>query len=173
MIRNLTRLALVCLLVVVAGPAWADTIQLKQSNGTITPLGGDGSAANVTIKSLFPGEDTANNALAVEGAAVRSTTVMSAVTTNTTTTAVALPIGVKTLYGQVVCSSGACVQTQAIYGDIDNDAANGILLCTLTLSGTTRAQDACAPMSANFSYYYVITKATSGTAAAGAIYAKY
>ena len=80
--------------------------------------------------------------------------------------------GIKSIYGQVV-GTGAVTQTQAIYGDIDSDAANGILLCTLTLSGTTRHQDACPPITANFSYLYVITTNTTGTSAAGAIYAMY
>ena len=99
--------------------------------------------------------------------------VASGVTTNTTTTAVAVPMGPKSFYGQVVCTSGACVQTQAIYGDIDNDAANGILLCTLTLTATTADYDACPVITANFTYYYVITTSTSGTLATGAVYAMY
>lgn len=114
--------------------------------------------------------------LATDGWAVRpgveSRTVMSGVTTNTTTAAVAVPAGLKSFYGQVV-GTGAVTQTQEIYGDVDNDAANGVLLCTIALTGTTRAQDACPPMSANFAYYYVITTATSGTGATGAIYAQY
>lgn len=98
------------------------------------------------------------------------TTLARNITTNTTTTAVAIPFGYKSIYGQVV-GTGAVTQTQAIYGDIDDDAANGILLCTLTLSGTTRAQDACPPFTANFIYYYVITTNTTGTGATGAVYA--
>lgn len=103
----------------------------------------------------------------------RTTILASGVTTNTTTTPVAGVVGGKSIYGQVVCSSGACAQTQAVYGDIDSDAANGVLLCTLTLSGTTRAQDACPVITANFSYLYVVTTATSGTSATGAVYAMY
>jgi hypothetical protein len=99
-------------------------------------------------------------------------TVASSVTTNTTTAAVAVPIGAKSFYGQVV-GTGAVTQTQAIFGDTDNDAANGILLCTITLSGTTRTQDACPVVTAAFSYYYVTTTNTTGTAATGAVYAMY
>jgi hypothetical protein len=95
-----------------------------------------------------------------------------AVTTNTTSPAIAIPFGYKSIYGQVV-GIGAVTQTQAIYGDIDDDAANGILLCTLTLSGTTRTQDACPPFTANFIYFYVVTTNTTGTAAIGAVYAMY
>ena len=101
-----------------------------------------------------------------------TTTIVSGVTTNATSTAVGAPIGAKSFYGQVV-GTGAVTQTQAIYGDTDNDAANGILLCTLTLSGTTRAQDACPVITANFPYVYVITTSTTGTGATGAVYVMY
>lgn len=100
-------------------------------------------------------------------------TIMASVTTNTTTTAVGVPFGPKSFYGQVVCTAGACTQTQALFGDIDDDATNGVLLCTVTLSGTPRAQDACPVMSANFSYYYVTTTNTTGTAASGSLYAMF
>lgn len=79
--------------------------------------------------------------------------------------------GWKSFYGEVECSSGACTQTQAIYGDIDGDAANGVLLCTITLSGNPRHQDACPPIAANFIYYYVVITNTTGTTATGAVYA--
>ena len=81
-------------------------------------------------------------------------------------------LGNKTYWGQVI-GTGAVTQTQAIYGDVDNDGANGILLCTITLSGTTRAQDACPVVTAAFAYYYVITTNTTGTGATGAVYAMY
>lgn len=108
------------------------------------------------------------------GSLVNTQVITSGVTTNTTSTSVSgIPAGAKTFYGEVVCSSGACVQTQAIYGALNGTAANGILLCTLTLSGTTRTQDACPVINAAFPFYYVITTATSGTAATGAVYALY
>lgn len=99
--------------------------------------------------------------------------ITTGVTTDTTSGVVQVPSGPKSFFGQVVCSSGACVQTQAIYGTWTATAANGILLCTLTLSGTTRTQDACPVVTATFLYYYVITTNTSGTAATGAVYAMY
>lgn len=126
-----------------------------------------------TLNTLLACEDETYNLCMTSGGVVRQTTMTSGVTTNTTSAAVSLFVNAKSIYGQVVCSSGACVQTQAIYGDIDSDAANGVLLCTLTLSGTTRAQDACPVITANFSYYYIITTATSGTSATGAVYAMY
>lgn len=101
------------------------------------------------------------------------TKVAEDLTSDTTSTARQVPETSKSFYGQVVCSSGTCTQTQAIWGDLDSDAANGILLCTLTLSGTTRAQDACPVVTATFLYYYVVTTATTGTAATGTVYAMY
>jgi len=112
-------------------------------------------------------------------ASVKKQTIAANLTTNTTSTATVAEVSAgdnpapKSFFGQVVCSSGACAQTQAIYGDVDNDGANGILLCTLTLSGTPRAQDACPVMVATFAFYYVVTTATSGTAARGDVYAMY
>lgn len=111
--------------------------------------------------------------LASAGLTMR-TTVAAGITTNTTTTPVTIPnaVGYRSFYGQVV-GTGAVTQTQAIYGDIDSDAASGVLLCTITLSGTTRAQDACPPFTANFAFFYVVTTNTTGTGATGAIYAMY
>lgn len=104
---------------------------------------------------------------------IRLAVVASGVTTNTTTVAIEIPsTEPKSFYGQVV-GTGAVAQTQAIYGDIDDDEANGILLCTITLSGTTRTQDACPPVTANFRFYYVTTTSTSGTGATGAVYVMY
>ena len=104
------------------------------------------------------------------GGPVQTLTIASGVTTNTTSSAVAGVTGTKTIWGEVVCSSGACAQTQAIYGARENGAANGLLLCTLALSGTARAQDVCTGVTADYPYLYVITTNTSGTAAEGGTY---
>jgi len=107
-------------------------------------------------------------------ALIKITVLVSNVTTNTTSVPIPLPKDLRTIEGQVVCSSGACTQTQAIYGDIDNDPTNGkTLLCTITLSGTPRANDVCPPILAVFNYYFVETINTTGTGAAGAVYAMY
>jgi len=99
------------------------------------------------------------------------------VTTDTTIAAQVVPNGMngyKSVYGQVVCSSGACTQTQKIYGTSKlSDTTNGILLCTLTLSGTTRAQDACPVMQAVFVGFYLVTSNTAGTAASGSVILMY
>ena len=108
------------------------------------------------------------------GARVHLVPIVTGVTTNTTSTVgIEVPAGPKTFYGQVVCSSGACAQTQAIYGATNKDAANGVLICTITLTATTRDDDACPVVTANFPFFYVVTTATSGTAATGAVYVAY
>ena len=115
-----------------------------------------------------------NNLLMTSGGAVRSTTMASAVTTDTTSAAVALPTGSKFIYGSVT-GTGAITQTQKIYGGITSGVTSttGILLCTLTLSGTTAVYDACPVMTANFLYYIVVTSFTSGTSASGTVTAMY
>lgn len=100
--------------------------------------------------------------------------IATGITTNTTSAlAKGIPNGRKTFVGQVECSSGACVQTQAIYGTNYPTAVNGVLLCTLTLSATPRDDDACPVITAAFTNYYVVTTSTSGTAATGAVYVAY
>ena len=220
MIRNLYRLALVCLLVALAGPAWAgETIELRQSTGKNTLLGGVADAAKVTIVSggsgaavggctatvaaptyvegtdnavscdligdtrvtlgtLLSGEiqgsSQATSGIATGGMVVRSTTMATAVTTNTTSTAVALPVREKTIYGSVD-GTGAVTQIQSIYGGITSGVTSttGELLCTLVLSGTTHAHATCAPITANFLFYIVVTTNTTGTSATGVTTAMY
>lgn len=112
--------------------------------------------------------------LATTSQAGRLHTIASNITSDTTSVAMTAPsIDFKTFWGQVVCSAGTCTQTQAIYGDVDGDGANGVLLCTMTLSDTTRAQDVCASSTAIYVYYYVVTTSTSGTGARGDVYAIY
>jgi hypothetical protein len=110
----------------------------------------------------------------IAGAPVQTKVLTSGVTTNTTSALVKnIPNGAKTFFGEVACSSGTCTQTQAIFGTLYATAINGVLLCTITLSATTRAQDACPAVTAAFPNVYVITTNTTGTAATGAIYVLY
>lgn len=131
-------------------------------------------ALKITQATLTSCEDQTNDLCMVSGGAVRSTTMASTVTTDTTSTAVALPVGSKTIYGSVA-GTGAITQTQKIYGGITSGVTSttGILLCTLTLSGTTAAYDACPVMTANFLFYIVVTSATTGTGASGTVTAMY
>lgn len=132
-----------------------------------------GGNLKITSGTLYSGEDQTNNLLMTSGGAVRLTTVTmgAAATANGTTAAFAVPVGVKTFYGQV-SGTGSVLQTQTIYGDVDNDAANGVPVCVLVNSGTTRDQSSCR-VDAPFLYYYVVTTATSGTGATGVVYAAY
>ena len=136
---------LVSALLLVGGVPWAMAVQIERVNpsGTVTKYG------LVTTDSVVTG-----------------------VTNNTTSVAIKMAVGAKSFFGQVA-GTGAITQTQAIYGDIDNDAANGVLLCTITLSGTTKTQDACPVIIANFPYVYVVTTNTTGTGATGDVYAIY
>lgn len=112
-------------------------------------------------------------ALSGIGHAANTQVVATNVTTDTTTAPVFTPSGTKSFYANVVCTGGACTQTVAIYGNPVNSNKNGLLLCTITLSGTTRAQDACPVVTANFTYTYVVTTNTTGTNATGTIYVQY
>lgn len=128
----------------------------------------------VTLGTLISGEDQTNNLMQTSGGVVRTTTVASAITTNTTSAAATVPIGSKT-FAAVLTGTGAIVQTLAIYGSVDNTYTVGVdpLICTITLSGTTAVGDACAVVTANFAYYFVVSTATSGTSASGVVYAMY
>lgn len=64
--RSLSMIIAV-LTVFLALPAFAGTIQLRQSNGTLTDLGGTGDAADMNLGTLISGEDQTNNVLRVEG----------------------------------------------------------------------------------------------------------
>jgi hypothetical protein len=124
-----------------------------------------------TMGTYLAYEDGTNLLARVSGGKVRSTTLATAVTTNTTSTVAELPTGEKTIYGSVT-GTGAVTQTQAIYGGISSSftpTTDGILLCTLTLSGTTTAVDACPPFTAPYPYYKVVTTNTTGTDASGIV----
>ncbi len=160
--------------VTIMGPSGSTSgVSLVTPNGD-SVMDETNDAVSVTLDTLISGEDQTNNLLMTSGGAVRSTTMASAVTTNTTSSAVALPVGSKSIYGSVT-GTGAITQTQAIYGGITSGVTSttGILLCTLTLSGTTAVYDACPVMTANFLYYIVVTTATTGTSASGTVTAMY
>jgi len=127
-----------------------------------------------TLGTLLSCEDQTNNLCMTSGGAVRGTTMASAVTTDTTSAAVQLPVGSKSIYGALT-GTGAITQTQKSYGGITSGVTSttGILLCTLTLSGTTAVYDACPVITANFLFYIVVTSSTSGTSASGTVTAMY
>ena len=137
------------------------------------------SAANpfpVTLATTIAGEDQTNDLMQISGGVVRSTTIATGITTNTTSALVALPVGSKTVVGKITGCSSGCKQTQALYGDQDDDSgtdSDGVLLCTISLSADGGDTDVCPVITANFPYYYVVTTGTAGTSTSGAIYANY
>jgi len=145
---------LVSALLLVGGAPWAmaeGKIQLRQSDGSVTPLGGVGDAAKVVIS----------------GAAVQTLTIASGVTTNTTTAAVAGVSGYKTFWMEVR-GTGAVTATVTIYGARVANATDDEMVALTTptaLSGTTVAVNAAATSTAPYPYYYVTTENVTGTAA--------
>jgi len=91
-------------------------------------------------------------------------TLLDAATANKTTDAFPLVIGNGTLEGYVT-GTGAVAATISIYGCNTKRNTNGILLATLSLSGTTSDQ-AGAPISSNWGYIYAVLSGISGTNAA-------
>ena len=148
--KQLVTGLLVSALLLVGGVPWAmaDTIQLRNSGGTTSALGGVDDAAKITA------------------AESKFLTIASAVTTNTTTTPVAGVSGTKNFQWRVT-GTGAVTQTVVLKGSFDSDGASPTDLCTITLSGTAPVYDVCAPFTAPFPYLFVTTTNTTGTSASG------
>lgn len=135
--------------------------------------------ARFTLGTLISGEDQANSLLMTSGGVVRQTQILGtggvpSTATDTTTTPQIIPTGRKTFTGRVTCT-GTCVQTQKIYGTWRStaDATKDDLVCTITLNASTSDQASCTPTETNFSYWYVVTTATSGTTPLAGIFAQY
>ncbi len=104
---------------------------------------------------------------------VQFKTLMNGVTTNTTSAAVQIPAtGNKTFWADVA-GTGAVTATVTIFGCRTATAANGVLLATITLSGTTSTQDAAGSATAPYPYYYATTASVTGTGAAVRVEAYY
>ena len=89
---------------------------------------------------------------------------VNGVTTNATSDTISGLPEAKTFWGEVV-GTGAVTATIKIYGARTATAANGVLVATITLSGTTTAVDAATPSFAVYPYYYVVTENVTGTGA--------
>lgn len=98
--------------------------------------------------------------------AVRTITIASGVTTNTSTTPVSGVSGIKN-FQWVVTGTGAVTQTAVLKGSFDSDGSYPKDLCTITISGTAPAHDVCDPFTAPFPYLFVTTTGTTGTGASG------
>ena len=89
---------------------------------------------------------------------------INGVTTNTTSdTLLGLP-SAKTFWGEVT-GTGAVSATVKIYGCRTATAANGVLVATLSPSGTTTGVDVATTSLAVYPYYYVVTENVTGTGA--------
>lgn len=91
-------------------------------------------------------------------------TLLYKVTTNQTSTAHSILAGRRALEA-IVTGTGAVAATINVYGCNSNRVVNGILLATITLSGTTSDQGG-ADMSAEWPYLYAVLTGISGTGAA-------
>ena len=142
-------------------------IDLRQSDGTITELGGDGSAANVKCVSGCGGGG---------GGAVQSLTLASEITTNTTSTVVQGVSGSKTFWFEL-SGTGAVSVDMTIYGArTSNPTADELeVLCTYAgLAGTDKTVGTCNGASTtSYPYYAVGTANISGTNASVSVYAFY
>lgn len=163
--KTLGLWGLLAILLGLGVPVWAaDDINLKQTNGSKTLLGGSGNSANVNLTTLLSCEDQTNGLCRVSGGAVRSVTLMTGVTTNTTSANVAVFSGAKTPMASVT-GTGALTATVTFYGDMENTTTNGEPICSIVLAGTTKAVGFCNQFSKDYPYYHSVTTVVTGTGA--------
>jgi len=91
-------------------------------------------------------------------------TLLSAVTTNQTSTVFPIKMGRRTLQGSIA-GTGAVSGTVSWYGNNANTASGGVLIATSTLSGTT-TDTSGADMPGEWPYIYCVLASISGTNAA-------
>lgn len=134
--RRIHQLVLVIMVLLLSAPAYAVTIQLRNSDNTITELKGTNGAAAVTLDTLFSGEDQTNNVLRVEGQFTHA--------------------GNKTADTQVKASAGyvhnlVCIGTDAAAtaGTIilyDNTAESGTVVMSWAVQAAAYAQPVVFPL---------------------------
>jgi len=135
------------------------------------------TALRVTLATLISGEDPTNNLLMTSGGVARMTT-FSSVTSATTSSVSAVPMGAKTFVAQIInATSETKAATLTIYGNLISSTTGGIALCIITLPSTAttlQLQDSCPITSVNFLYYfYTATVYTSASSAPLTVYASY
>ena len=148
-------------------------IDLRQSDGTITELGGDGSAANVKCVSGCAGDSSlaeqqsqTTHLATIANAAVRTLTIASGVTTNTTSTPIAGVRGSKTYWAKVD-GTGAVTATVQFNGCQTAATTYCVPLGSITLSDTTQDYDVPSPANgtADYPYLGITTTGVTGTGA--------
>jgi hypothetical protein len=105
-----------------------------------------------------------------QGALVRVLEIASGVTTNTSSDPVVGATGNKTFWAEI-SGSGAVSVTVTVYGNRTDSTTGGVLLATISLSGTNSDKDAAAVSTAAYPYYYATTADISGTGASVNVYA--
>lgn len=137
------------------------------SEGTIVGWSFDlAGNARVTLGTLLSGEDTTNNLIRTSGGAVRSTSIMTDVTTNTASATVALFTGPKT-FSANIDGTGALTGTVTIYLDSTSTAETLNPICVLILDATTRGEKYCnLPTPTIFPFAHAVTSLVTGTGAA-------
>ena len=123
----------------------------------------------VTPGTLSAGEDQTNNLVMTSGGVVRSTAIMTAVSTNTTGSVITLPTGSKSIQGILSCNAGGstnCGITYTIYGGPLNSTTSGQTeqLCQVIIpTGAAYTSGTCPPITGNFLFVYAITTGVAGT----------
>ena len=178
------RLFLICALpwmstaVYAAGPIINNATAPTVVEGTANSFSGDlSSNVRITQGTLMAGEDQTNNLLMTSGGVARMTT-FSSVTSATTSSVSAVPMGAKTFVAQIInATSETKAATLTIYGNLISSTTGGIALCIITLPSTAttlQLQDSCPITSVNFLYYfYTATVYTSASSAPLTVYASY
>jgi hypothetical protein len=172
------RVLLVGVLVLMPALAWSATeIDLKNTDNTNTRWKSDeNGGGKVSLNHLLGCEhanaDEALGYCRVVGGIVRSTSIMTDVLTDTASATTSIPRGSK-VFTANVDGTGAVTATVAIYGDVTSTAEAVNLLCTITLTSTTRDVDACPPSTAEYPFYHAVTSNVTGTGAAVDVQAHY
>lgn len=140
----------------VAAPSYVESIANYLSCDLVGNL-------RVILMTLISGEDQTNDLLKVSGGAVRSFTIMTGVTTNSTSSTTTVHSGGKTAMASVT-GTGAVTATVAFYGDMTNTTTNPKFICAIVLSGTTTDVNTCADQfTDDWPYYHAVTTAVTGT----------
>lgn len=130
--------------------------------------------ARFTLGTCISGESDCavlapNKYLMIHGATIRDILGATGITTNTTSAIFTIPTGAKTPRAKVE-GTGAVTATLKLYGSYDTSTtvADAVLLCTATLSGTTKKAGPCdsgAQFTQDFPNYFIVSSNVTGTGA--------
>ncbi len=132
-----------------------------------------------TLGTLLSCEDQTNNLCMTSGGAVRSKTMASAVSTNTTSAVTQPPTGPKSIQGILTCNAGGstnCGITFTVYGSALNTQATGtkVELCAATIpTGAAVTSSACPVITAPYLYMWIETTGVAGTSPSLTVTAMY